>query len=135
MWFLNSRQTFISFTPKVELPTTTRNIFTVRKRSCRKVMFSQACVKNGGVYQTPPQQTRQTLPQADNPMGRHPPGQTPPGHMPPSPRQVPLGYCSGRYASYWNAFLFYQFPRTMYRVISRHDKDMFKASDGDTYLF
>ena len=38
---------------------------------------------------TPP--ARQTLPP-----GRHPPGQTPP------PRD---GYCSGRYVSYWNAFL------------------------------
>ena len=52
-----------------------------RKRSCGKVMFSQACVKNSA---------------------RHPPGQTLPGQtLPPA-----VGYCSGRYASYWNAFLF-----------------------------
>ena len=49
-------------------------------------MFSQACVENsahsGEVY---------------NLLDRHPPEQT-------SPQAD--GYCSGRYASYWNAFLF-----------------------------
>ena len=53
-------------------------IITARNSSCGKVMFSQARVKNsvhGGC--TPP--------------GRHPP-----------PRD---GHCSGRYTSYWNAFL------------------------------
>ena len=42
-----------------------RIIFTVHKRSCKKVMFSQACVKNsvhGGQAYTPL-------------LGRHPPGQ------------------------------------------------------------
>ena len=51
--------------------------------------------------------------QADtHPLGRHPPRQTPPRQTPPS-RQTPPGqtppqdcYCSGQYASYWNAFLF-----------------------------
>ena len=57
-------------------------IFTIRKRSCRKVMFSQACVKksvHGGVC----------IPSctgADTPLGRHPPRQTPPGQTPPSRR-------------------------------------------------
>ena len=77
MWFLNSRQTFTSFTPKVELPTTTQDIFTVGKRSCRKVMFSQACVKNGGCLPDTPQQTRQTLPQADTPWADTPWADTP----------------------------------------------------------
>ena len=36
--------------------------------------------------------------------GRHPPGQTPP---------PPDGHCSGRYASYWNAFLFQNMFETM----------------------
>ena len=52
--------------------------------SCSKVMFSQASVTlftGGEVWQTPPGQTT--------------PGQTPPAD----------GYCSGRYESYWNAFL------------------------------
>ena len=40
---------------------------------------------------------------ADTPLpGRHSPGQTPPlADTPPAD-----GYCCGRYASYWNAFLF-----------------------------
>ena len=53
----------------------------------------------------------QTPPLADTPLGRYPPGrhpprQTPPGRIP--PRQTsPLhdGYCSGQYASCWNAFV------------------------------
>ena len=57
-------------------------------------------------------------PQADTPLGRtlplgrHPPGQTTPwadtpGQTLPLGRHPPAdGYCSGRYASYWNAFLF-----------------------------
>ena len=82
-------------------------IFTVRKRSCGKVMFSQACVKNsvhgGGVShdalgQTPP-------PGAC--WDTHTPGRTSPGRTPPPP---PDGHCNGRYASYWNTFLFIIFP-------------------------
>ena len=101
-------------------------IFTVRKRSCGKIMFSQACVKNSdhGGRCTPPLGR-----QADNPLGRHPHGQHPPMGRHPPGRQVdtplgrhPLGqtstqadtpptsdgHCSGRYASYWKAFLFIQ---------------------------
>ena len=43
----------------------------------------------------------------------HSPGQTPPGptpHPADTPRQATPtedGYCCGRYASYWNAFLLY----------------------------
>ena len=53
------------------------------------LMFSQACVKNsvhGGCTPLPP--------------GRHPPRLA---DIPPD------GHCSGRYASYWNAFLFVNF--------------------------
>ena len=61
-------------------------IFTVRKRSCGKVMFSQACVKNsvhgGGVYPTmhlgrhrPPRPVHAGI---HTPLGRHPPGAHPP---------------------------------------------------------
>ena len=72
-----------------------------------------------GTRQTPPR-TRQTPPdQADTPQdqadtppgpGRHPPG---PGRHPPSPREADssIRSTSGRYASYWNAFLFLcEFP-------------------------
>ena len=43
------------------------------------------------------------------PSGRHLPGRHPPGQTPiPQADNPPLrdGHCSGRYASYWNAFLF-----------------------------
>ena len=67
------------------------SIFTIRKRSCKKVMFSQACVKNSvhgrGVHPTWADTSsqannplRQTHPQADTPradthlLGRHPLG-------------------------------------------------------------
>ena len=58
----------------------------------------------------------QTSPWEQTPPGsRHPPRQTPPGrHLPGSrhpPGQTPLAQCTlgdtgGRYASYWNAYLF-----------------------------
>ena len=41
-------------------------------------------------------------PPADTPLGRHPLDRHPPGQTPPPPAD---GYCCGRYASYWNAFL------------------------------
>ena len=58
--------------------------FTVRNSSCGKVMFSQVsvCPRGEEVY-TPP------------PAGRHPPPAD--------------GYCSGWYASYWNAFMFQKY--------------------------
>ena len=55
-------------------------LVSVRKRSCRKVMFSQACVKNSvhtGERCTPPGRQTPVL-------GKHPPvRQTPPGQTPP----------------------------------------------------
>ena len=93
------------------------SIFTVRKRSCRKVIFSQACVNNsvhgGRCTHTPWEDTspQADTPWADNPpprqtstLGRHPqgrhtcPGQThtprtiprltPLSRQPPSPQQT-----------------------------------------------
>ena len=68
--------------------------FVIRKRSCGKVMFLHLSVilsTGGGCV----------FPSAywDTPL----PGQTPPGQTPPPPAD---DYCCGRYASYWNAFLF-----------------------------
>ena len=44
--------------------------------------------------------------------GRHPLGRYPSMHLgrhtPAAGRPPPNGHCSGRYASYWNAFLFYE---------------------------
>ena len=92
------------------------------QRTCGKVMFSQASVIlfTGGACipactgQTPPGRHPTPLPSAcwDTPA---PPGQTPPCpvhagiHTPPLSSACwdtsPGGHCSGRYASYWNAFL------------------------------
>ena len=55
---------------------------------------------------------RQTPPRQTPPAGRHPLRQTPPyrhtppGRHPPHPPPPVNGHCIGRYASYWNAFLF-----------------------------
>ena len=76
------------------LTMSTISLFTVRKQSCRKVMFSQACVKNS-VYGR-----RCTLPlgrQAGTPSGRQPQAHTPLGGHPRwqtcrhRPRQTHLG--------------------------------------------
>ena len=94
------------------------------------ILFTEGGVCPGGecVWQTPPRQTppwadtltpplaRHTPPpdrhRADTPPGQTPPRQTPtwqtpPSQTPPSRHPPRDGYCSGRYASYWNAFLFY----------------------------
>ena len=110
--------------------------FTVRKRSCGKVMFSQACVKNsvrggGGVH--PPGQTPSGRPpspyadtllpgQVDTPLGRHPSwaGRHPPEQTPPPAD----GCCSGRYASYWNAFLV---------TVKNRRKAVWKGTNGFLY--
>ena len=99
------------------------------QRSCSKVMFSQVSVilftgGRGCVWQ----KTLSRHPLARHPLGRHPPadtplgkhplgrrpradtpptGQTPPMQTPPAECMLAYdGHCSGRYASYWNAFLF-----------------------------
>ena len=81
-------------------------IFTVRKRSCGKVMFlhleGERCNPPGRhppghpPRQTPPWTDTHSLPGKTSPLDRHPPSRPPP----------PDGHCSGRYASYWNLFLF-----------------------------
>ena len=77
-------------------------------------MFSQGCVKNsvhrgGGVHPPGRQTPQEDIPWADTPRAdppwadthTHPWTDTPLGQIPPSQAD---GYCSGRYASYWNAF-------------------------------
>ena len=104
------------------------------QRSWAKVIFSQACVENsvhrgGGCLPqcmlgyTPREQTHP--PGADLPGSRHPPEQTPPLWEQTPPEQTPppgpdcsIRSTSGRYASYWNAFLFFILPFLMYVVIS-----------------
>ena len=77
-------------------PFESKLIFTVRKRSCGKVMFSQACVKNS-VHGR-----RCTHPQADPPLDKHPQANTPSGRTPPPSRRL----LQWMVASYRNAFLF-----------------------------
>ena len=76
-------------------------LFTVRKRSCGKVMFlhlsvshsvHRGCLPGACVYPS--------MHWADTPLGRHSLGRHLPGQTP-----LPGGHCSRWYASYWNAFL------------------------------
>ena len=104
------------------------NFITGRNEVVAKVMFLHVCVIlfTGGVSgQTPPDLAGRTPPGPgrENPPGpgrENPPkdlaGRTPPGtrQTPPRTRQTPPGEedcsirsMSSRYASYWNAFLFY----------------------------
>ena len=47
-------------------------LISVRNRSCGKVMFSQACVKNSVYRGVGVHTPRADTPQADTPLGRHP---------------------------------------------------------------
>ena len=109
------------FTEHAGNATTTKGyIFTARNSSCRKVMFSQACVKNSvhrwGVCIPACNGQGVCLLRGCLPWGvclgvstqrQTPPGpetNTPPGpEADTSPRN---DHWSGRYASYWDAFLF-----------------------------
>ena len=87
------------------------------QRSCDKVMFLHlSVILFTGRLADPPGQTRplgrpqpSRQPQA-HPLGSHPWADTPVGRHPPL-CAVPAGIRSrsGRYASYWNAFLFFDF--------------------------
>ena len=101
-------------------------------------MFSQVYVIlfTGGVYHSmhwgrhlpgrhPPGQTSPPLMQTHTPLGRHPPCPVHAGIHTPCPvhagiHPTPSGHCSVRYASYWNAFLFFKnnLTQNSYYVIS-----------------
>ena len=98
------------------LPTATKvgqgNIFTGICLSAggRGVCLS-ACWDMPNRPDTNPPRSR-PLEQTHPPRSRHPPEQTTPGSRP-HPRQeadFSIRSTSGRYASYWNAFLFYKYP-------------------------
>ena len=79
------------------------------QRSWAKVIFSQVCVcpQGGGVSAS----VHAGIP---DPRADTSPEQTPWEQTPPGSRHPPEAYCSmrltsGRYASYWNAFLFCKF--------------------------
>ena len=89
------------------------------QRSCGKLIFSEASVKNSvqgggsasvhaGIHHNPWADPRPPPPWADTLPWQTPPGQTSPGRHPPGQTPFPHtdGYCNGQYASYWNAFLF-----------------------------
>ena len=88
-----------------------RLIFTVRKRSCRKVMFSQACVKNsvhseacmaGSMHGREYAWQGACMAGGMCGGGVHGRGHAWQGGM----HGRRDGHCSRWYASYWNAFLF-----------------------------
>ena len=89
-------------------------IITGRNEIVAKVMFLQVSVihsvHGGGLRRTPPAgrtpRTREKPPpnQADPPRQGEPPG---PGRPPPREEDCSIRSMSGRYASYWNAFLSY----------------------------
>ena len=78
------------------------------QRSCGKVIFSQVCVKNsdhGGVS-TSAHAGIHTHPCPEHAGIHTTPAQCMLGYIPlPSACWDRHGYCCGRYASYWNAFL------------------------------
>ena len=74
------------------------NVFTARKRRLRRLCFHRCLSVDRGVSLT------------ETPLDRDPPGQRPAPLTDPPDRDPPHGQStvtSGRYASYWNAFLFY----------------------------
>ena len=89
-----------------------REYFYRPQRSWAKVMFLQASVILSTGGRCLPQwmlgyhpQGADTPPGADTPGRRHPQEQTPPEQTPPE-GDSSIRSKSGRYASYWNAFLF-----------------------------
>ena len=94
LWDTCSHDDFSS-SKRVLLTLITFVVYYRPQRSCGKVIFSQACVKNsvhGGGVSAPVHAGIHTHPRADNPR-----------QTPPPPHD---GHCNGRYASYWNIFLF-----------------------------
>ena len=87
------------------------NVVTVRLYFHKHLSF---CPRGGGVSQHALGHT--PLPGQTPPLGRDP-GRHPPGrhtHIPSA-----YGHCSGRYASYWNAFLYWE----LYWVVIATNKD------------
>ena len=77
--------------------------------------------KHTSLGSTPPSGKHIPL-EAHTPPGSTPPRSTPPQEAPPgsTPLSLPSdGHCSGRYASYWNAFLLFVFFLHSYFVVVR----------------
>ena len=84
--------------PALQVLTIVPAIFTARQRSYGKVMFLQACVCSQGVGYL----ERRAGGRVSRRLGY--PGV---GYTSRYPSPLPRNYKSGRYASYWNAFLFH----------------------------
>ena len=72
---------------------------------CHSVHMGVSASGSGGIYtprQTPPRKTCRHAP-----LGRHLEADTPRQTPPLADTHPPDGHCSGRCASYWNAFLFF----------------------------
>ena len=146
VWINDNTQSDLStsFISSVAVKINLCDLITGRNEVVAKVIFLHLCVilfTGGRVWgrppgSTPPGQTYalgqthppgQTPPRSDTPWVRHPPGLS----TPPGTKYTPLGLkytpqeadsgmrsTSGRYVSYWNAFLFhYVFKRKRFNCI------------------
>ena len=100
------------------------NVFTPVCHSVHRAegVYLSACWDTHTPGQTPPGKhpTGQTPPWANT----HPWADTPPGRHPP-----PGGHCRGRYASYWNAFLF-----ILHRDrLNRYSTKFYRSRSWDRY--
>ena len=92
-------------------------------RSCEGYVFTPVCLSTGrgglpqcrdttplgaGTPRADTPQEQASPPRSRPPQSRNPREQTPTGSRPPRDQAPPQanGYCCGRYASYWNTFLF-----------------------------
>ena len=106
------RKVFITFKRTMSLSSNDQNIAFSKYSECnvhifsvRNVVAARLCFHrrlsfcSQGVWQTP---FLGRCPQGRHPLDRHPLGTHPLADTPPPTRD---GYCSGWYASYWNAFM------------------------------
>ena len=113
---------------------TTRSENYRQQRSCSKVIFSQASVILSMGKSAKHLSPGRHPPEAHIPW-KHPRKYTPP--PPPEAHPPPNGHCSGRYASYWNAFVFdLSFVDiTTYKEGYISFTNLFSSDTTDIYVF
>ena len=113
-----------------------QSVITARNEVCGKVMFLHLSVSHSvtrGHACHPPPATHAPLP-CMPPFHTQPPTMYPPPHMPPCHACPPSPPLSGRYASYWNAFLFQKSVQSCQYVANKDKlKDLWLF--GITVLF